>query len=75
MPRITGTNPKTRQYDAILMVLIVLFTILVSFVLGKGSIGIGKSKKWHKGSQPSLTLKTSSFSFGTTFFTSDIQSV
>ena len=75
MPRIKGTNPKTRQYDAILMVLIVLFTILVSFVLGKGSIGVGKSKKWHKGSQPSLTLKTSNFSFGTTFFTSDIQSV
>ena len=75
MPRITGTNPKTKQYDAILIVLIVLFIILVSFVFGKGSIGIGRSKKWHKGSQPSLTLKTSNFSFGTTVFTSDIQLV
>ena len=75
MPRITGTNPKAKQYDAILIVLIVLFIILVSFVLGKDSFGIGRSKNLHKGSQPSLTLKTSNFSFGTTFFTSDIQSV
>ena len=75
MPKITGTNTKTRQYDANLMVLIVLFIILVSFVLGKGSFGIGRFKNLHKGSQPSFTLKTSNFSFGTTFFTSDIQSV
>ena len=67
--------PQTTMCDTIRINLNFFSIEGVSLTLGKGSLGSGTSKNLHKGSQPSLTSKTSNRSFGTVSFTCWTQSL